>query len=90
VRALKRDANERAVTEALRQAGAVVVHVMRAGQPGAPDLFVCWQGAWLALEIKQPSSRKRLSVAQQLFGRRTPIHVVCTVKDALAVLGIGA
>ncbi len=75
----KRDANEKAIREALQAVGATITIV--SGR-GAPDLLVRFQGRLYGLEVKTATG-KRTKAQQQ-----TQWPVVRSVADALAALGL--
>jgi Holliday junction resolvase len=83
---VRRDASERAIVEALRKVGAVVIHVSRSAQRGAPDLFVAWRGSWAALECK--SKDGRLSEEQTQLVSQGLVRVVRTPLEALEAIGV--
>ena len=66
-RAAKVDANQTAITDALRKMGATVLHTHQLGR-GAPDLAIGWHGVNLFLEIKdgnKPPSKRKLTPDEQ-------------------------
>lgn len=77
--ARKRDANEDAIVKALEARGVLV---LRVSGKGCPDLFVCFQGRWHALEVKGKGGR--LTPAQ----RRIAEHftVVYSFDEAWAAI----
>lgn len=89
-RAAKVDQNQAEVVEALRKAGASVMHLHAVGM-GCPDLLIGFRGVNLLLEIKdgkKPPSARKLTEMQEVW------HVIwegqaCVVnsaEEALAVL----
>lgn len=52
--ARQRDANEKAIVEALESAGAAV---QRLGEAGVPDLLVSWGDVLHLLEVKNPKAK---------------------------------
>ncbi|MCX5748253.1 MAG: hypothetical protein NT062_37855 [Proteobacteria bacterium] len=99
-----RDANEPAIVEALRSAGAVVT---RLGDPGVPDLLVGYQGRTTLLEVKLPlGARGGKSQRREAEGGRgdltssqvkwwdswsgAPAVVVRSIGEALAAIGVGS
>ena len=80
---VKRDANERAIVEALRAAG-YAVQTMEQGK-GCPDLLVCDpETNWLTLlEVKEPGGN--LTPAQVKWHAAWPgkVYVVHTPEEAL-------
>ena len=91
-RAAKVDANQREVVKALRKAGATVQHLHAVGA-GCPDLLVGYKGGNHLVEVKdghKPPSARKLTPDQVVWHRdwRGNAHVVKSVTEALAVLGI--
>jgi hypothetical protein len=85
------DANQPAIVEALRKAGAQV-QILSAVGFGCPDLLVAYRGVMVLMEIKDPSkppSARKLTPAQVEFHKRwpVPVFVVLTVEDALRAIG---
>lgn len=82
---VKRDANERAIVEALRAAG-YAVQTLEQGK-GCPDLLVCnpdiGLGRHYLLEVKQPG--EKLTAAQVRWHAAWPgkVYVVHTADEAL-------
>jgi hypothetical protein len=79
----KRDANELAIVEGLRKIGAQVERLDMC------DLLVYYEGSLYLLEVKTPSSRRRLTDRQRrLLSEGWPMKIVTTVSEALqAVTG---
>ena len=82
-----RDANEKAIIEALREAGAFVVQLDK-----PLDLLVGFEGAWHLIEVKVPNGR--LTPAQDEFfasvrahGGCGPTAVVRTATEVLQLIG---
>jgi Holliday junction resolvase len=75
----RRDANERAIVEALEAVGCTVTQV---SGTGAPDLLVVRQGRLYAFEVKGKAGRR--TEAQQL----SQWPIVRTVDAALQAVGI--
>ena len=89
-RIAKVDANQTAITAALRQMGATVLHLHQLGQ-GAPDLAVGYQGVNLLIEIKdgsKPPSKRQLTPDEQEWHEtwRGQVAVVESVEDAVGLL----
>ena len=88
------DANQKLIVKALRQAGATVQHLHAVGA-GCPDLLVGFRGFNHLVEVKdghKPPSARKLTPDQVVWHdewRGSPVHVVKSVTEALAVLGIG-
>lgn len=80
----KRDANEKAIVDALRQAGAAVMPV--SGE-GVPDLLVLWRRKVLLLEIKTAKGRATLAQSKTAAAG-WPIVTVHTADEALKAVGI--
>ena len=91
-RAAKVDANQKQVVKALRDAGATVQHLHAVGA-GCPDLLVGYKGGNHLVEVKdghKPPSARKLTSDQVVWHRdwRGTAHVVKSITEALAVLGI--
>jgi hypothetical protein len=85
-RAAKRDANERAIINALASIGATVVQV---SETGFPDLVVGYSGITWLMEVKAPG--KGLTADQQDFHkvwRGSHIHMVESVEQAFRAIGL--
>lgn len=79
----------RGIVRALRQAGAYVLVTTGVAQAGTPDLLICWQGRFLALEVKQPKNYTTLSQRGQLLrieGAGGTAKVVHSISEALMAL----
>jgi hypothetical protein len=101
MRTPQRDANERAIVEALRAAGHLVQHLQQGD--GVPDLLVLagnappaeWHGPrrLVLLEVKdgaKPPSAQKLTADQVRWHQqwfRAPLHIVNSVEQALAAVG---
>lgn len=89
-RAARIDANQTAIVEALRAAGATVRIVTQGN--GLPDLLVGFRGVTLLLELKdgsKPPSARKLTKAEEKFfmeWRGGLIAVVNNVDEALDIL----
>jgi Holliday junction resolvase len=77
----KRDANEKAIVEALEAYGA---YVFRVSGEGVPDLFVHYRGVWTPLEVKA----KRGTLTKRQAAVTHAIPIVRTVDEALAAIGV--
>ena len=73
----RRDANEKAIVEALEAVGA---HVTRISGKGAPDLLVRYRGRLQAFEVK--STQGKRTAAQQ----ETGWPIVRSVDEALVAV----
>ena len=87
----KRDANEHLIIAVLREAGAVVVPLVRCPF----DLLVAYRGQWHVLEVKdgaKPRSAQKLTTKEREFidmlGNRAIVHVVHDVNEAMRAVGI--
>lgn len=87
------DRNQGEIVIALRRAGAFVEPIHELGG-GVPDLLVGFRGVWFLLEVKdwmQPPSKRELTPDEkewhQKAGLHAPVHVVCTIEQALKVVG---
>ena len=48
----------------LEELGAYVVKVVSATKAGVPDLLVCYEGKFIAIEVKKPETRNNVSALQ--------------------------
>jgi Holliday junction resolvase len=84
------DANQNAIVEALRKAGAVV-RIISQGD-GIPDLLVGYKGYTILMEVKDgdkvPSARKLTEAEQKFFDdwRGGMLVVVNSVEECLETL----
>ena len=84
------DANQNAIVEALRKAGAVV-RIISQGD-GIPDLLVGYKGFTILMEVKDgdkvPSARKLTEAEQKFFDdwRGGMLVVVNSVEEAIETL----
>ena len=82
-----RDINEAKIVDGLRNIPGVRVELI-----DTPcDALVGFRNVIYMLEFKSPDRKVRLTLAQQRFKRDWPgyVHVVRTLREAVAVLGIG-
>jgi len=87
-RARKVDANQPAIVEALRKAGASV-EVLSAVGRGVPDLMVGWRGRNLLMECKNIDGRGRKTTRDQDEWHahwRGSVVIVASPAEALAAL----
>lgn len=92
-RASKADANQPAIIDALRRAGASVQPLHAVGS-GCPDILVGFRGVNLMVEIKdgeKPPSARRLTPDQVVWhdAWRGQVIVVKSVDEALTAIGVG-
>ena len=100
-RAAKRDGNQKAIRDALKRLGIWVWETVEVGG-GFPDMLV-WsrQRGFVLLEVKNPNSeRGRRDIRGQRTGETQnrqaafravcpgPVHVVTSVEEALAAVGL--
>lgn len=90
-RAAKVDDNQSTIVKALRDVGATVQTLHAVGQ-GCPDIIAGYRGINYMIEIKdgsKPPSARKLTQDQLDWhaGWRGSVNVVCSVDDALAVIG---
>lgn len=84
------DANQNAIVDALRKAGAYV-RIISQGD-GIPDLLVAYKGYTILMEIKDgnkpPSARKLTEAEQKFFDEWTGgmLVVVNSVEESIATL----
>ena len=93
-RAAKVDDNQKEIVTALRKVGASVQHLHAVGQ-GCPDLLVCFRNVLFLMEVKdgnKPPSKRKLTPDQVKWHQAWcgDVYVVCSVKEAMQVLGIGS
>jgi hypothetical protein len=94
-RAAKVDANQKAIVEVFRAAGASWQSLAMVGG-GCPDGILGWRGITTLVEIKDGSkkpSERRLNAQQVAWHgawRGGPVVVVESVDDALAILGVSS
>lgn len=81
----KRDANERAILDAIR---GIYIYAWPVSGDGLPDLLTYHprRRVWLPVEVKAPGGH--LTPAQAETFRIAPFPVVETVADALALFGV--
>ena len=92
MRAAKVDANQGEIVEALRQAGCTVQLLHMVGK-GCPDLLVGTRGINVLIECKdgsKPPSARKLTADQLEWhdAWRGQVTVVCSVDEALSVVGV--
>ena len=81
------DANSSIIIKALRRCGASVVDLHAVGG-GCPDILASFRGVHYLIEIKTADGALRDSQVAFREACRGPVHVVRSVAEALAVLGI--
>lgn len=81
------------IAKYVRSRGGLVVNYSPGafGQRGVSDLLVCFYGRFLAIEVKRPSTAKRLTPLQKGFlsgvERAGGVTAICTtIDEARAVL----
>lgn len=89
-RAARTDANQEAITEALRKIGASV-QLLHSQGAGCPDLLVGWRGMNTLLEIKdgsKPPSARKLTEDQVKWHAewRGQVTVVENIEQAIAAV----
>jgi hypothetical protein len=86
-RAAKVDANQPAIVDALRKAGASVECLHRVGA-GCPDIIAGFRGTDYLLEIKVPGEKPNdLQSSWHLQWRGRRVAVVRTIAEALTAIG---
>lgn len=79
----RRDANEAAIVQALRQVGASVIRI---SEKGAPDLLVFYRGGLFLIEVKTKSGAA--TIAQEATSAQGwPVVTARTVDAALTAIG---
>lgn len=82
---------QRSIIVALEAAGCYVVNVVVAGRKGTPDLLVCHEGRFIALEVKRlgqkPTAIQRVELARVAAhgGTAAVVHSVDEARAALEV-----
>ena len=85
-RARRTDLNQKAIVQALRDAG-VIVEVMSDVGRGFPDLVAHTRGRVVFLEVKRPGHLKLTPDEAAWHQRwREHVHVVTTPQEAIAVV----
>ena len=84
------DANQPAITRAMRQLGAVVTPIHTLGK-GVPDLLVSWRQNWFVIEVKDgakpPSDRQLTPDEREWIGaQKAPVHIIESVEQAVSLL----
>jgi hypothetical protein len=83
-RAARKDANQTAIVDALRQVGVTVVVV---NSEGAPDLLCCGRsGEWVPIEVKV--RKGKLTPLQAKLAAPATYPIARTVEQALQLFGI--
>jgi hypothetical protein len=85
------DDNQQLIVQALRQAGASVLHLHTIGR-GCPDILVGWRGNNVLIEIKngmQPPSHRKLTTQEAAWHQmwRGKVATVATIHEALVAIG---
>lgn len=83
-----RDANEKAIVDALEAAGATVIR-LEPSEPGLPDLLIGFRGETYLQEVKNPAGRNRVDPDQVRFHRLwkgKPIDVVRSPEESLRAI----
>ena len=55
---------QRDIIKLIEARGGYVVKVISASRSGVPDLLVCWEGHFIGLEVKMPTTRTNVSKLQ--------------------------
>ncbi len=80
---------QRSVIVALEAHGAYVVRVVVAGRAGTPDLIACYEGRYVAMEVKTDTGRLtplQLVESQRVRAAGGEAYVVRSAAEALAAL----
>lgn len=56
---------QRDIIKLIEARGGYVVKVVSASRSGVPDLLVCWEGNFIGIEVKMPTTRTNVSKLQQ-------------------------
>jgi hypothetical protein len=87
------DNSHASIVQGLRSAGLLVIDLSGVGG-GCPDAAVAFNNQWHMLEIKSLDTdygRRGLSERQRhlaLMAGSAPVHVVCTLEEAMQCLGL--
>ena len=84
------DANQAAITKAMRQLGAVVTPIHALGK-GVPDLLVSWRQNWFVIEVKdgeKPPSAQQLTPDEKKWigEQKAPVYLIKSVQEAIGLL----
>lgn len=93
-RAARVDGNHAELRQQARACGMLWVDTFRLGE-GAPDAFVCWRGAWCAVEVKDPTkppSKRRLTDDELEWhehanAKGAPVAVVHDIQELMGIWG---
>lgn len=86
MRVRKVDANQAAIVQALRKAGAEVTHLHTLGR-GVADILVSFRQRWLVMELKRDAKAKLTEDEAVWIGRqRAPVYVVTSPLEAIRFL----
>lgn len=82
---------QRSIIVALKKQGAYVIKVIAAGHTGVPDLICCYQGRFIAIEVKMPGKpldpKQKYEMGAIEMGAGGRVGVARSVADALTILG---
>jgi Holliday junction resolvase len=56
---------QKKIVTALESKGAYVVKVVAASKKGVPDVLVCYEGYFIGIEVKTPTTRSNVSKLQE-------------------------
>ncbi len=56
---------QRKIIKYLESVGAYVVKVVASNKSGTPDILACYQGIFLAVEVKRPETKTNVSELQE-------------------------
>ena len=56
---------QKKIVTALEAKGAYVVKVVAASKKGVPDILCCYEGYFIAIEVKTPTTRANVSKLQE-------------------------
>lgn len=82
--ARKRDGNEKAIVDALKNVGALVIRI---SEKGAPDLIVLYRQRVFLMEVKSRLGKATLAQDQR-SAEGWPVSTVRDYVDAFVVIGV--
>lgn len=85
----KADHNQREIVEALRKAGATVLHLHTVGR-GCPDILAGYDGEDYLIEIKMPGGVLTPDQAEFFRTWQGHAYVVRSADEALRLIGVKA
>ena len=56
---------QKSIIKYLESQGAYIVKVISASKAGVPDILCCYQGKFIGIEVKKPSTKNNVSKLQE-------------------------